>query len=298
MSFFIVFIVWYNFFGKSNPKIYRSLQDKIGKIFGVLILFSIISSMSFKFLIGSMVALLILGVACAPFVLLYKILKKIFFPDNKRSNEDYIYNKNASSDTNTYNEQNYNKSGKGMSVTGLTKSVPKRKKIVKKFNDKKGLNLTEAEMDRIVDASYISYYWEKEIFDMDSDYDSIYEWYRGETGWLRAYLRVFNVQTVSSDFGMQRKICIDSYDQIFREVNPGEFATIDECVDAINNKFLASFDETTFMIAYRFLEANGRNYELPSSGIIRNESELERLQRKYDEAQKEKSSPYKTKQKI
>jgi hypothetical protein len=53
-------------------------------------------------------------------------------------------------------------------------------------------------------------------------------------------------------------------------------------VDAINKRYLTSFDETTFMIAYNFLNANDRKHELPRAGATKMYSELDSLMSKYD----------------
>ena len=118
---------------------------------------------------------------------------------------------------------------------------------------------------------------------MQEEYYSQYEWFNSDTGWLRAYLKVFPIQSVSSDFARQRYICLDVFEQIFTEVGIEQYSNVDECIDAINNKYMTFFDENTFMIAYRFLEANGRRFKLPGLDVIRNESDLDRLMNKYDE---------------
>ncbi|MGN0152084.1 MAG: hypothetical protein ACI39Q_06390 [Wujia sp.] len=274
MPIFVFFIIWYALYGKNNPKIFRTLEDKIPKIIGILILISVFSSM-IPHVLSASIALIF---SLAPLIFIGWLIYRLSGRGKKKDQRsDY-----------TYYQNNYQaeekKRGMGTSVTGLTRSVPKRRKIVEKFNKKYKLSLTEKEIERIVDASYVSNCWEREIYDMDREYDTLYQWYNGASGWLRAYLHAFPVQSVSSDFEMQRNICMDSFDQIFRDIQPGKFATIDDCVDAINNRYMTVFDETTFMIAYRFLESNGRKYELPHLGVMRNESEMDRLKRKYDEA--------------
>lgn len=283
MALLIIFIAWYYIRGRSNPKTYRSIEGKLPKIIGTLIAISVFTSLIPDFLFGSLAILMVLlafgSFTVGPIILFIWLIKKLLGKDTKPGKKnDY-----------TYYQQTYQNSekprGMGITVTGLTRSVPKRKKIIQKFNKRYSLNLTDKEVDRIVDASYMSNCWEREIYDMNKEYDTVYQWYYSESGWLRAYLRAFPIQSVSSDFEMQRNICVDSFDQIFREINPGSYATVDECIDAINNRFLTVFDEATFMMAYRFLEQNGRHYELPHLGVVRSESPLEQLKRKYDEAE-------------
>lgn len=276
MPILFVFIIWYSFFGKNNPKIYRTLQDKIPKIIGGLIILSILSSALPSVLSMSIAAIVVFGIFFGPLIFIIWLIRKALGKDKARDQKaDYTYYQNH------YQEQAKPKAA-GTSVTGLTRSVPKRKKIIEKFNKKYGLNLTEKEIDRIVDASYMSNCWEREIYDMSREYDSVFQWYSGDSGWLRAYLHAFPVQSVSSDFELQKTICLDSFDQIFRDINPGKYTTTDECIEAINQRYLTAFDDSTFMIAYRFLEANGRHYELPHLGVMRNESDIDKLKHKYD----------------
>ncbi|MCM1466727.1 MAG: hypothetical protein NC086_01165 [Alistipes sp.] len=164
----------------------------------------------------------------------------------------------------------------------LPREASKRRKIIEKFNKKYELYLTESQIQRIVDASYYSPEWEREIADMNKEYNSVYEWFQGSTGWLRAYLKVFKVQSISSDFGQQRQICFSEFDQVFREVNFASFYSQDEAVRDMNDKFFTDFNDISFMIAYRFLEANGRKYDLTSRNVVKNESETDILARKYD----------------
>lgn len=292
MAFLIMFLVWYNLWGKSNPKIYRALEDKIGKIIFAFIVFSMVSSAIPSFLVTTMVGLIILLITFSPFIAIFWILSRLLGKKRREQAKDnYTYSGgNASKGYANYAEYD-SKNRRGASLTGLTKSVPKRRKIVSRFNRKYNLTLTDKEIDRIVDASYMSYAWEREIFDMQNEYDSIYQWYNTDTCWLRAYLRTFSVQSVSADFEMQRKICLNSFEQIFNEIQPGSYANIDDCIDAINNRYLTCFDESTFMMAYRFLEMNGKKYDLPNFGILKNESDLDRLKRKYDEDSVETSTP-------
>lgn len=272
MPFIIFFLIWYNVYGKNNPKIYRTIHNGFGKLVGAIIFLSVISSVgsSLAYSLGFLLGLaLFFGV---PFAIVVSIIKAITGAGKKKA--DITVKSKVVKDKKLY----------GTGHIGLTRSVPKRRKIVIKFNKKYKLNLTEDEINRIVDASYMSVGWEREIADMDKDMDSIYEWYTSDTSWLRAYLRVFPVQTVSSDFERQHQICLDVFDQIFREINPASYPSMDMCIEAINNRYLTFFDETSFMIAYRFLQANGRKYELPRAGLVNTESELDRLMSKYDEA--------------
>lgn len=171
---------------------------------------------------------------------------------------------------------------KHVSSSILPREASKRRRIIEKFNKKYELYLTESQIQRIVDASYYSFEWEREIADMNKEYNSVYEWFQGNTGWLRAYLKSFRVQSVCSDFNQQKQICFSEFDQIFREIDFASAYSQDEAIHEMNDKFFTDFNDISFMIAYRFLEANGRKYNLPRSSVVRNESETDILARKYD----------------
>ncbi len=302
MPFIIAFIIWYNIYGKKNPKCSRTIEDKMGLIvmgfFGISFLISMLPEI-FSFLVVGIMAILGLAIVFAPFVaivyvVLYAlgIIKKPYNrKKDKRDEQEYF---------NQFKANSYAKDAKRwhQSATKLTKTVRKRRKIVEKMNNKYDLTLTDEEIDRIVDASYMSYCWEKEIYDMDQHFDSITEWYKSDTCWLRAYIKVLPVQSISSDFERQRKICLETFQLMFDQVNPASYATIEDCVEALNTRYFSFFDEVTFMIAHRFLKAAGKEYDLPKSEVYQYESELERLKRKYDEEEKYHKTEQKIKQRI
>ncbi len=190
----------------------------------------------------------------------------------------------------SYNQQNdasgsyydYSSTPKWGGANILPKEASKRRKIIEKFNKKYELYLTESQIQRIVDASYYSYEWEREIADMNKEYNSVYEWFQGNTGWLRAYLKAFKVQSVCSDFNQQKQICFSEFDQVFREMDFASFYSQDDAIRSMNDKFFTDFNDLSFMIAYRFLEANGRKYDLTKKSVVKNESETDILARKYD----------------
>ena len=298
MPFIIAFIIWYNLYGKKNPKCSRTVEDKMGLIvmgfIGISFLISMLPEI-FSFLVVGIMAIFGFAIVFAPviaiiYVVLYSlgIIKKPYNrKKDKRDEQEYF---------NQFKANSYAKDAKRwhQSATKLTKTVRKRRKIVEKMNKKYDLTLTDEEIDRIVDASYMSYCWEKEIYDMDQHFDSITEWYKTDTCWLRAYIKVLPVQSISSDFERQRKICLETFQLMFDQVNPASYATIEDCVEALNTRYFCFFDEVTFMIAHRFLKAAGKEYDLPKSEVYQYESELERLKGKYDEEEKF----YKTEQKV
>lgn len=169
MPLVFIFFIWYGMYGRNNPKIYSKLHDKFGLIVFLLFIFSGLSSFSSSFGVLLLVSLII-AVVGAPFWLIAWLISKSAKGKARQKQNDY-----------DYYTQHYSQSDAkaGMTVTGLTKAVPKRRKIIQKFNQKYDLYLTDEEINRIVDASYMSNCWEREILDMDQKYDTISQWYRG-----------------------------------------------------------------------------------------------------------------------
>lgn len=289
MGIIVMFLIWYNIWGKSNPRVYRSVKTNSSKIIPIIVVMGILFSMTGPLFIGTFVVLLVFGIMFGlPAFIIWSLLKAFGIGKKREQRNDYAYYQR-------YYQAPAPVKGISTTVTGLTKSVPKRRKIIEKFNKKHSLNLTDEEIDRIVDASYMSNCWECEIYEMDIDYKSIMQWYRSDTGWLRAYLHAFPVQSVSSDFEMQHKIVLESFDTIFGQIHPEKYASVDDCVRAINDTYFTLFDETTFMIAYRFLEANNIKYPMPHVDLVRSDSVLDQLKAKYDQ---EAATPTQTRRQI
>lgn len=203
----------------------------------------------------------------SPFVLMRNVINK--FKKNKKESKD-----------NNISYDSINRAYQQEQIQ-LPRLAVDRKKIVEKFNDKFMLSLTDSEMSKIVNGSFQSPDWSKEIIAMTRDYNTISEWYNSETDWLRAYLKAFSVQNVSSDFAYQKQMCLSNYDELFSKINMESYLSIDDCIKAVNDRFMTHFDDVSFMIAYRFLEENGKKYILPKSGVVQMYSELEELESKY-----------------
>lgn len=191
-------------------------------------------------------------------------------------------NKSASKAAKTGKE----KSGKTSTIVKskiLPKSSTRRTKIVQKFNEQYNLYLTDEQVKRIVDASYMSNAWKKEVEAMSTKYDSVYQWLGGDTAYLRAYLRAFTVQDVTSDFKQQMQIVMDSFEEVFEYSDEYSALSIDQRIEKINHKFMTSFDEITYMIAYRYLETLGLHHELQQTQLNRMDGTFDDLVHKYDQ---------------
>lgn len=273
MPIIFIFIFWYMAYGRNNPNIYSKIHDKLGLIIVLGIIFSgVLSSISslLPLMFGISIVLLVMF---GPLALIVSLLMKSTKGKKRQQQSDYTYYQQHYSQPNANN---------GTTVTGLTRAVPKRRKIIQKFNQKYELLLTEEQINRIVDASYMSNCWEREIFDMSQKYDTIAQWYRGDSAWLRAYLHAFPVQNVTSDFENQKAICLNAFYQIFSEVNPEKYVSVEDCVTEINNRFMTNFDEMTFTIAHRFLHEQGYSFAMPHYDVHGTKSDIDMLKEKYD----------------
>ena len=268
----IIFIVlcWYLVKGREDPGVRRKMKGLLGtipkliggffSIMAITVVFSILASGFFTAFSGFI-----------PFIIICAIISKLVKSGkNEKKREKSVEYREIKQKVNQ---------GAGYK---LTQSTSKRVKIVSKFNKKFGLNLTEDQVERIMNASYISYYWEKEIYDMSQDYNVQVEWLKSDTDWLRAYLMAFPVMDIASDFSVQKKIVVDAYYQIFKGITAKSYYSIDEMIKDVNNKYLVNFNEMTFMIAHKFLKQNGHDFELPRIGVTRVETDVERLAREYD----------------
>lgn len=273
MPLIIIFFIWYGMYGRNNPNVYSKIHNKIGWIIALFVIFGGLSG--FSSLFGGLLAVsIVIAFFGAPIWLIAWLISKSAKGKARQKQNDY-----------DYYTQHYSQSDAkaGMTVTGLTKAVPKRRKIIQKFNQKYDLYLTDEEINRIVDASYMSNCWEREILDMDQKYDTISQWYRGDSAWLRAYLHAFPVQNVTSDFESQRSICLDTFYQVFSEIDPGKYESMESCVREINHRFMTNFDDITFSVAHRFLADNGYKFELPHFDVRGVKSDIDRLKDKYDQ---------------
>lgn len=259
MGIVVFFIIWYFLKGRNDIRLFDKIRRNKNKLIWGFIILSMLS--------GSDVFLGLTIIAAAigvPVYILYSFIKALS-PDNKQMK----------------NERNQKISKEDQ----IPLAVPKRLKIVQKFNAKYQLNLTEQQIQTIVDSSYVSAEWEYLIHSMTKEYNTIHQWFRAPVGgWLRVYLKVFNVQVVSSDMAQQKKIVLESFDEIFKTMDLSAYNTPAWDINVINNKYMTNFDDNTFMIAYRFLEANGKKYSLGKVQILNTEQEFNDLRSKYDDA--------------
>lgn len=172
------------------------------------------------------------------------------------------------------------KAAKVMSAI-LPRQVAKRRKIVEDFNKKYKLYLTEEQIKGIVDSTYMSETWKREVEAMTGRYESIYEWFQGNTRWLRAYLYAFHVQDVTSDMEQQERIVTAAFEEVMKYSDTLSYLSVPERIKEINSQFYTGFDDVSYMIAYRFLEAKGMFHTLDVTPPAHDDSELDELMEKY-----------------
>ncbi len=210
-------------------------------------------------------------------LLIHKFGKK----NKKSEKEPYEYGNNRREQEREWREYRQQEKRQGGREI-LPAAAKKRRKIVESFNDRFELYLTPEQIKGIVDASYFSEIWKKEIEAMTKKYETLSQWYQGYTKWLRVYLRVFHVQEVTSDIRQQESICVYAFEEVFQYADSLFDMPLSEKIRAVNDKFYASFDDISFMIAYRFLESKGKKHELGRSGIVREDADIDELLHKYD----------------
>lgn len=263
MPLVIVFLIWYFAVGRNNPRFFSKIQS-MKKIIGIIAAILILSNFA-----GPVLGVtILLAFMALPMFIISKVFSAIFAPQKK---DEKRLAKQARNAAIPKSEQ-------------LPNAVPKRIRIIQKFNNKYGLSLTDDQIKLIVDASYVSTDWEYLILSMLKEYQTIHQWFKSPVGgWLRVYIKVFNVQTLSSDMNQQKQICLQSFNQIFSSVDLSTYNTPAWDIRKINNQYMTNFDDISFMIAYRFLEANGYKYNLGKVEILQTDSELSDLKKKYDE---------------
>lgn len=264
MSIIAVCILWYILVGRNKPETYNKVKSKLWVVVTVFFVLSFFSSVP--------VLSIIMGISSPFLIFVFVVLALV------RGNK-----KKQGAASTTGGQQFYSAESK------FTKAVPKRTKIVSKFNKEYDLRLTNDQIKIIVDASYISPMWENEIRAMDKQYNTVYEWFAmdkasfgTDTAWLRAYLYSFNVQEVSSDFDAQKEIVLNACNQIFAGMDFKKYSTRKDMLWELNNEYFTRFDEITFMIAYRFLEREGYQYDIGTNHVVKNEDETDRLKAKYE----------------
>ena len=289
MSIFTIIILLIIFSRIKSDGRVSDLGKVIATIFAISLLLRIFGGTLSIF--SAIAALLgILATMAIPLgIVLFLIYKYVIKQDTDKNTKKYGWNEEtkAKMKDREKNHKNTYENPAPLKSKILPKPVVKRKKIIANFNEKYDLNLTEEQIKRIADASYLSFAWKQEVEAMVTKYDAVYQWFQGNTAYLRAYLYVFPVQDVTSDFTQQQQICLDSFEEVFAYADSFRELNIDEKIEMINRKYFTNFDEVTYMIAFRFLEANGYHHKMDKVNLNCNEDNIDDLLKKYQQAESE-----------
>lgn len=281
MSLFVFTVIIFFLTKKDQRK-----SDIFKAIFGIGIFFSVVSSI-FDFTSVPGIVLFFILMACLRGRSGSTQGKKKKQKENRRQQADSAFNTagRGATENSAYSGWEYRpepQTGGKVRSQLLPRTVGKRTRVLEAFNKKYALTLSDEEMKRIVDASYMSEGWKRELEAMTAKYETIYEWFNSSTSWLRVYIYVFQIQNISSDFVRQEGICMETFDEVMRYAESLQYMTLDERITRVNDRFFTSFDETSFMIAYRFMQRKGKTYDLNKIDIVQNESEIERMAKKYE----------------
>lgn len=266
----IVFLIAFFIFYKNSKPDTRNSDFFKYVVFGTIAL-SVISSLIKPLLGFGVMALIIWGIS--------KCIQK---RKNKRREQKYNNREKAKGFENSYYHTQQQQQQEG-----LPSKPKKRRRIIEEFNEKYSLCLTPAQINSIVNASYMSEIWRNEIYAMSRKYTVVYEWFNDRMAWLRAYLYVFKVQDVISDIDEQERICVYAFNEIFSYADSLDKMPLSMKIKYINDKYMTNFDDATYMIAYRFLEKRGIKHNKSNPDIVNKNAEVDELLKKYKKTGKE-----------
>ncbi len=74
-----------------------------------------------------------------------------------------------------------------------------------------------------------------------------------------------------------------AFEQVWSYADSMNHLSLEERIRKVNDTYFTKFDNNTFMIAYRFLEARGRKHKLDAMDPIQTGDDMEDLKKKYDQ---------------
>ena len=169
----------------------------------------------------------------------------------------------------------------------LPDSPDKRADIIKTFMDKFNIRISYADIITIVEATYYSKEWEKELEAMTNDYANLGMWFTtdgGRKNWLRIYLACFPVKEISGDMEEQHDLIVNKhFVNLYKDIISREFLTNEEIIRYINEKFYLTFDKNSFAIWKAYMKKNGYDIPLKNDGQVGFDTEINRLKRNYSD---------------
>ena len=74
---------------------------------------------------------------------------------------------------------------------------------------------------------------------------------------------------------------METFDEVMRYAVSLTELTLEEKITRVNDRFFSSFTETSFMMAYRYMQSKGKTYQLEQVEVMKNETEAEQIMSKY-----------------
>jgi len=201
-----------------------------------------------NFLYNQMVQLFTAGVATVPFIIAY-IVYKAYYGSEKTANMENVKIRGVKTEN--------------INGNALPSHINDRISIISYFQNYFGLCLSDQQVNSIAQCSFQSQDWTNEILAMQRSYSSPGEWYAQPTGWLHLYLKVYKNVVINQDFRYQYQLCMQSFDNTFRQMDFLRYQSVEDCVNEMNKTQGTDFDTMTFMMVHRLLEGSGRRYPLP-----------------------------------
>ena len=168
----------------------------------------------------------------------------------------------------------------------LPDSTESRKDIIYSFSNKYNIHLDYQDICTIADASHYSEGWKAQLIAMTRNYPNVPTWVKADetTTWLRIYLVVYPVKEITGSFTHEFDIVKTQYMNLYRVVKKcqTQFITYEELIRHLNDKYYLNFDIHTFMLWKELMTKKGFQIEIKNLGQIGFDSEIQRLQRKYD----------------
>ena len=202
----------------------------------------------------------------------------------KRRMEDAASGRPVAADSNPYrngfqeDRDNYFNS---TSEFGLDRAPKKRAAIIRKLNKLYDLNLKERQIESIVNASYASRGWAREVKAMGRVYASPYEWTQAGDSWLRIYLYAYSIMDIIPDYKLQEEVVVRAFDEAFTYGCGNGDLPLEVVVQNINSRFFTKFDELTFLKAVEYMKTKGKHYSFATSVMDTVNTRMEDLEAKY-----------------
>ena len=169
----------------------------------------------------------------------------------------------------------------------LPDSSYKREDIIIAFSNRYSVGISDEDRQAIVDATYYSNDWERELEAMTNDYANLGMWYTKDDKkmcWLRVYLAAFPVKEISSDIDEQYSITVEKhFINLYKAICKRDFLTNEEIIKYINETFLLNFDKNSFAVWKAYMKDNDFIIKLKNEGQVGFDTDINKLMRNYSD---------------